>query len=209
MDFSTVHDLNRFLVRHDGLEDAICRYEAWSIGLFLLVILGLFVASGRHVHGICRRSSVAAGASAALALAIGKVISTIVARPRPFVSHPGGVHLFAAHAADSGFPSDHATASFAIATAILLRHRTWGAGLLVMAAILAAGRVAIGVHYPTDVLAGAALGAITARILWGPRARSALNGVSDLAGTIIARIVAWAGGHRARSARPIDGPHPR
>ena len=64
------------------------------------------------------------------------------------------MHLFAAHAADAGFPSDHATAAFAIAVALLLRSRTWGAIALVAATVLAVTRVAMGIHYPTDVLAG-------------------------------------------------------
>ncbi|MGN6816789.1 MAG: phosphatase PAP2 family protein [Solirubrobacterales bacterium] len=78
-------------------------------------------------------------------------------RARPFVADPHGVHLFAGHAADPGFPSDHATAAFAIAVAIFLRKRAWGIFALVAATVLSVGRVALGVHYPSDVLAGAAL----------------------------------------------------
>lgn len=44
-----------------------------------------------------------------------------------------GVHLFVAHAPDPGFPSDHATASFAVAVALLICHRRWGIVALVMA----------------------------------------------------------------------------
>src|SRR4051794_41586281 len=104
-----------------------------------------------------RRAVVAAGLSAALALAIGKVLSRLVDRPRPFVAHAGHVHLFARHAADAGFPSDHATAAFAIAAAVFAHERRAGSVLLGLATLLAVGRVAIGVHYPTDVAAGALL----------------------------------------------------
>jgi undecaprenyl-diphosphatase len=100
-----------------------------------------------------------------VALACAQLLSRIVDRPRPFVADPGGVHLFARHAADAGFPSDHATAAFAIATALLLHDRRLGAIVLAAAALLAAGRVALGVHYPSDVLAGAALGAAVALAL--------------------------------------------
>src|SRR4051812_24052616 len=136
-----------------------------------------FVVGGRGV----RRAVGAAGLSAGLALAIGKVLSVLVDRPRPFVAHAHAVHLFAHHAADPGFPSDHATAAFAIAVAILLRYRAWGAVLLVLATVLAVGRVALGAHYPSDVIAGAALGSACALTLWTAPARALLHRVADTA----------------------------
>ena len=77
--------------------------------------------------------------SAGLALAIGKLISEVVDRARPFVADPGSVHLFSHHAADPGFPSDHATAAFAIAVGVVLRKRVWGVVALVAAAVLSIG----------------------------------------------------------------------
>jgi undecaprenyl-diphosphatase len=92
--------------------------------------------------------------------------------------------MFAAHAADPGFPSDHATASFAIATALVLRDRRLGALALAMAALLAVGRVAMGVHYPTDVAAGAALGAAVALALHRAPAARALDAFADRLGAL-------------------------
>jgi undecaprenyl-diphosphatase len=140
-------------------------------------------------HG-ARRIAVAAVASAAAALAIGAVLSHLVDRARPFVADPGGVHQFGHHAADAGFPSDHATASFAIATAILLRDRRWGTVAIVLATLLAITRVALGVHYPTDVLAGAALGAATALALYWAPIRTRLHALADRAGGLLDGAVA-------------------
>src|SRR5919199_1511306 len=84
------------------------------------------------------------GGSAAVALLVAQVVSRLADRPRPFVAHPGALHIFAAHAADPGFPSDHATAAFAIAAAVLLRDRRWGVAVMAPAVVLAAGRVAMG-----------------------------------------------------------------
>jgi undecaprenyl-diphosphatase len=95
------------------------------------------------------------------------------------------VHLFSQHAADPGFPSDHATAAFAIAVALLLRSRRWGAVALVAATVLALTRVAMGIHYPTDVLAGAAVGALAALTLNLPRVRAQLQRLADLAGALL------------------------
>ncbi|MGH2929294.1 MAG: phosphatase PAP2 family protein, partial [Solirubrobacteraceae bacterium] len=98
-------------------------------------------------------------------------------------AHPHAVHLFAAHAPDSSFPSDHATASVAIATAILLRRRwEWGAIAAVFAVLLCFGRVALGFHYPTDVLAGAAIGALSAIVLALHPLRDLLDALSDWVG---------------------------
>lgn len=132
----------------------------------------------------------AAAASAAAALAIGAVLSHLVDRARPFVADPGGVHQFGHHAADAGFPSDHVTASFAIATAILLRNRRGGIVALALALVLAITRVAIGVHYPSDVLAGAALGAATALALYWPPIRTRLHALADRAGALLDGAVA-------------------
>ncbi|MDH8190437.1 undecaprenyl-diphosphate phosphatase, partial [Klebsiella pneumoniae] len=66
-----------------------------------------------------------------LGLALNQLILLLVHRMRPY---DGGVtHLLTAPSADPSFPSDHATASFAIAAAFLL-HGMWRAGLGFLAA---------------------------------------------------------------------------
>jgi undecaprenyl-diphosphatase len=184
MDTSVLHTLNGFLVRHDGVEDPLVFYVNLAEILFLAMLVLAFLLAGRRRPEI-RRAAVAAGLSAGLGLAAAQVITRIVDRPRPFVAHPASVHLFAHHAADPGFPSDHATAAFAIGVALLLRNRRWGAVVLVFATILAVGRVAMGVHYPTDVIGGAVLGTLAALVLFWPPVRELLNRLADLAGRVL------------------------
>jgi undecaprenyl-diphosphatase len=195
MDWSISHALNHFFATHDGVEDPVLAYVNAAEALFLLLLAALFVFARGFARRPARRGVVAAGASAALALAVAQLLSHIVDRPRPFVEHAGGVHLFAPHAADPGFPSDHATAAFAIAVAILLRSRRWGLVTLAMAAVLALGRVAMGVHYPTDVIAGAALGSACALALWQPPIRRPLHALADRASAM------WEGGVSALRLR--------
>lgn len=182
MDWSVLHALNNFMYQHDGVEDPLLFYVNASEALFIATLAIVFLAARGAAHAAWRRASVAAVLSAGLGLAVGKVISELVDRARPFVADPHGVHLFAAHAADPGFPSDHATAAFAIAVAIFLRKRSWGIAALVLATILSVGRVALGVHYPSDVLAGAALGAAAALALWTPALRTRIDRLADAVG---------------------------
>jgi undecaprenyl-diphosphatase len=194
MDWSILHSLNDYLFHHDGVEDPLLVYVNASEALFAATLVVLFLVARGPRWRDWRRASVAAALSAGVALAIGKVVSELVDRARPFVADPHGVHLFAGHAADPGFPSDHATAAFAIAVAILLRKRGWGIAALVAATVLSIGRVALGVHYPSDVLAGAALGAAVALGLWWAPLRARVDRLADWAGGYWDRALGWGAG---------------
>jgi len=158
VDLSLAEHADHFAAHHDAFEDVARVYAAVSEPLFI-ALCALLVIAGL---GLRRPALTIAGTlsviAAGAALLIGHVVSTAVDRPRPFVAHPAQIHAFMTHAADAGFPSDHATAAFAIAGVVLLRlgARWWP--VLLAAVLLAAARVALGLHYPSDVLAGAALG---------------------------------------------------
>ncbi len=191
VDWTLLHALNDYLFHHDAVEDPLLYYVNASEALFIVTLAIVFLAAHGQRHVAWRRATVAAVLSAGLALAVGKVISELVDRARPFVADANGVHLFSGHAADPSFPSDHVTAAFAIATAIFLRKRGWGIFALVAAAVLSFGRVALGVHYPSDVLAGAALGAATAMALWAGPIRARVDALSDLVGPALDRALDW------------------
>jgi undecaprenyl-diphosphatase len=73
--------------------------------------------------------------------------------------------MFSVHAIYASFPSGHAITVFAVASAIALFARRTGLVLLLPAVAVAISRVAIGAHYPSDVLAGAALGFVSALVM--------------------------------------------
>lgn len=110
-----------------------------------------------------RHVLVAAGLSFLLGLAINQIILLFVHRMRPY---DGGItHLLIERSADPSFPSDHATATFAITAAFLLHGmRRMGAWFLAAAVLIAISRVYIGTHYVSDILGGAATG-IAAAVL--------------------------------------------
>jgi undecaprenyl-diphosphatase len=190
VDHALLHALNALFVRHDAIEDPWVAYVDAAELIFAGMLALAFLLAGGHRLRATRRAAAAAGLSAGLALLIAQVVSRLVDRPRPFVSDPGAIHVFGHHAADPGFPSDHATAAFAIGVSLLLRNRAWGAVVLVLATVLAAGRVAMGIHYPSDVAGGALLGTVVALGLHRSRARTLINRLADRAGALLARASA-------------------
>jgi undecaprenyl-diphosphatase len=161
VDLALAEHANHLAARHDGIEDAASRYASLSEALFAggLVALILVALVTRH-RGVAV-GGILAGAAAAAAVAAGALVAALVSRPRPFVSH-ADITAFIAHAPDPGFPSDHATAAFAIAAMLMLRFGLRALPVLLAAVALAASRVLVGVHYPGDVLAGALIGVLAA-----------------------------------------------
>lgn len=170
------------------MEDVLRFFALDAQYLFVALLAVLFLVRGkwRSVNG--RHGVVAAGFSALLALGIAQLIADLWSRPRPYISHPD-VHLFISASHDPSFPSDHATAAFAIAVALFLRHRKAGWVALGLATILSVARVAVGTHYPGDVVAGALIGAAAALVFWRPSVREPLHRVADWAGRIYDRVV--------------------
>jgi membrane-associated phospholipid phosphatase len=91
---------------------------------------------------------------APVAIAINYVVKLIVKRPRPVLE---GLPPLGGAPSSLSFPSAHATSSFAVATA-MTRVEPVAAVAFLLAAALALGRPYLGMHYPSDVLAGALLG---------------------------------------------------
>jgi undecaprenyl-diphosphatase len=189
IDFTLFKALNDFAAAHDGLVEDPLRFFALNAQYgFVALLAAMFLVTGkwRSVNG--RHGVVAAGFSALLALGAAHFIAELWARPRPYEVHPAA-HLFIAPSHDPSFPSDHATAAFAIAVALFLRHRTAGWIAIVMATILAVARVAVGTHYPADVAAGGVMGAAAALVLWHPSVRGPLHRLAEWAGRICERLL--------------------
>ena len=170
--------LNGFAALWDGFEDTFEFLANEAELMFVLLLAVVFLARGKYASEKARHGVVAAGLSALLGLAIAHLISGTWDRPRPYEAH-GDVHLFVAPSGDPSFPSDHATAAFAIAFALFLRSRRVGWVALAMAAAVSISRVAVGIHYPSDVAGGALIGMIAALALWTPPARAVLHALAD------------------------------
>lgn len=80
-------------------------------------------------------------------------------RPRPFLDLP--VNQLIANN-DWSFPSAHATFFFAVSTAIYFYDKKWGIVFFAATILMALSRVVAGIHYPSDILAGAIIGVAVA-----------------------------------------------
>jgi undecaprenyl-diphosphatase len=150
-----------------------------AVPVFAAATIGLWLLARPHGDPLWKRACLSALLSAALALAVNQLIAHLVwERPRPFTTHPSDVHLFAGGSLDPSFPSDHAAAAFAIAVAVFLCARRAGIAFLVVATLIGVSRVVEGLHYPSDVLAGAAVGAACA-VLVTLVARPGIERVTD------------------------------
>ncbi|MEV1044277.1 phosphatase PAP2 family protein [Streptomyces sp. NPDC049916] len=106
-----------------------------------------------------RRAALRGVASLAVAsAAINTVGKGAVRRDRPILDAVPMVRQLKRQPVTTSFPSGHAASAAAFATGVALESKAWGAVVAPVAAAVAASRVYTGVHYPSDVLAGAALG---------------------------------------------------
>jgi membrane-associated phospholipid phosphatase len=95
------------------------------------------------------------------AIGLNYAIKLMVKRPRPVLE---GLPPLGGAPSSLSFPSAHATSSFAVATA-MVRVDPALAGAFLVAFALALGRPYLGMHYPSDVLAGAFLGIVLGLIV--------------------------------------------
>jgi undecaprenyl-diphosphatase len=85
-----------------------------------------------------------------------------------------GIHMLVDCGPGKSFPSSHAVNNFAVATLLSTYYRRWQWWFFGWAALVALSRPAVGVHYPSDILGGAAIGACVALaliFLWTQAAR--------------------------------------
>lgn len=137
----------------DFLMPIITLYAEHGILLIGIGVVLLFI----HSH---RVSGAAVLAGLTSGLLIGNLcMKNTVARPRPCWINTD-VSMLVAIPTDYSFPSGHTLHSFIAATVLLYYDRRLGIPALVMAALVGFSRLYLYVHFPTDVIAGAALGTV-------------------------------------------------
>ncbi len=159
-------------------------YVGIPAALVAVVLLAWLVVR-RHADAPQAVAAVVWSALAAgVAFLVNIPIRSFVARPRPFVDHPDAVTVLTdGQSASAGyaFVSDHASLAMAIAVGLFLVHRGLGAAACGLALVQGFTQVLMGVHYPTDVIGGFALGTAVALLL-SPLAMATLTPLVRLCG---------------------------
>jgi undecaprenyl-diphosphatase len=172
VDYTIDHAINHWLRGHPLLDSVLAGFASWGVTLFGISVFALWLFDRPGRPGVYRRACAAGLSSAAVGLLVNQVISHAWHRLRPYEAHPHGIVPLISASHDPSFPSDHATAAFAIAFGILFVARRAGLIFLAWAMLIALSRVLVGVHYPTDVLAssvvGLGAGFFCARVLLTP-----------------------------------------
>lgn len=120
---------------------------------------------------LCWKPTRRAGALALMAMALGLLITNITIKPlveraRPWLDWP--IVPLVVENDPNSFPSGHTCAAFAagLSWAKALPKRWMGRLAVVLAVCMGLSRLYVGVHYPTDVLVGAVIGALCAWAAW-------------------------------------------
>lgn len=142
------------------IEIFITFFASFLIWFLLGGLFVLWLTDGR----IKREQVIHALISFALAWVITEAIKTLFPTLRPFEIN-GLPTLTLTAKPDGAFPSGHTASSFALATTIFLHDRRVGTGFLTAAAVVGIARVLGNVHYPADILGGAALGVVIALLI--------------------------------------------
>lgn len=129
------------------------------------VILPIGVPTAMGIYALVKKDqpllkdAIYIGTSVIEALGLTYGMKYTIDRDRPYVKYPNEVCTIDRENSPS-FPSGHTAASFSLATSLCIKYPKWY--VIAPSAVWACGvgfsRINLGVHYPSDVLAGAAIG---------------------------------------------------
>ncbi|MFD9908190.1 phosphatase PAP2 family protein [Streptomyces sp. NPDC059063] len=204
-DVSLLYDINGLAEDSPGWFARTMEFVGEYGILLALVLLVLWCWWGARRRGTLddAATSVAAVVWAPLAAAIAVLVNVpirgFVERPRPFVDHQG-LDVLVDGKTDYSFVSDHATLAMAIGVGLFVANRRFGIAGIALAVAEGFCRVFMGVHYPTDVVGGFALGTAVALLL-SPLAMVLLTPLTKAVGRSAkgSRLV-WRG---ARGVEPV------
>ena len=149
---------------HPVFDKIMISVSALGNGGFLWIAIGvLFLLMGFKNKVWVKRGLLVLFSLGANAVVCNLLLKPLVDRTRPYDLL--GYDILISPVGDASFPSGHTSASFAAATAIYAINKKWGIAAYVFAAVMGFSRLYLGVHFPTDVLAGALVGTAAAMIM--------------------------------------------
>jgi undecaprenyl-diphosphatase len=210
VDWSLFHLLNGLLSDHPALSDYVEDFASyWAVPIFVVATFGLWLLDRPGPWYRFKIACLSGLSAAALGLLANQLIAHVWPRERPFAAHPHETLLLVSPSHDPSFPSDHATAAFAIAVSVaLIGGRLAGAAFLAGATVIGVSRIFVGLHYPGDIAGGALIGLASALVVfflagghWVPVVRL-LSRVTD---PLVAPAWGALDAHRARRRMRSSG----
>lgn len=169
-DVSLLYDINGLAASAPEWFDRGMKFLSQYGIMAALVVLALWCWWSVRRRGAAEDSVAAvagllwAPLAAGVALLVNIPIREFVGRERPFAEHPG-IDLLVPGPGGFSFVSDHATMAMALGAGIFVAHRRFGFAAIGLALVAGFSRVYLGVHYPTDVIGGFALGTAVVLLL--------------------------------------------
>ncbi len=171
------HGLSSLLARIDAAEYGICR--RLNRGASQAIPRRVFQIASRLGDGViwyvlilalpllygpsALRPAIVMALTGMLGVALYKVLKRVFVRERPFITH-SAIAAAGAPLDRYSFPSGHTLHAVSFAWQLTAHFPELGWVVVPLACLIAGSRVVLGLHYPTDVIAGAAVGALLAAL---------------------------------------------
>lgn len=150
LNMEVFHAINGLAYKNAALDSfmVFCsKYLPYIFALTIIIVFVLGIVKGNIEY---RKMAVSTVVFTIINLIISFIIGMFYYSPRPFVHNK--VNLLYYHAADTSFPSDHATASMSIALGFGMFDKILGWIFVILSVLIGISRVYVGQHYPTDVI---------------------------------------------------------
>ncbi len=163
MNHKLLLDINGWAGHNHVLDKIMIFCASYLIYLVFVVVVGcmVYLASKRQWQEVAYFV-----ATLVVSFIILQIAAHVYVDHRPFVDF----HLtqLIAHASGQSFPSDHTTATTAIAVGLLLftRFKKFGVAIFLAALLIGFARVFVGVHYPIDIAGGIITGVVGGSLVY-------------------------------------------
>lgn len=161
--------LNAWAGKNEWLDAAIIFFAVWLGWWMVAGVIAFIVAPLVRKTGLpaeqAKKAFVIFGSALIARYGIVGAMRFFYDRPRPFEILADAYQLIQ-HSAGGSFPSGHAAFFFALTTGVFFYNRRIGTIFFAGALLVSIGRAIAGVHWPSDILAGAAVGILTPWIVY-------------------------------------------
>lgn len=157
-DINTLHKINKLDSRFVRNYSKVFSRSAPYISVGVPVAMAAYAGFAKDKDLL--KDAIYIGTSVGEAVVLTYGLKYAVGRERPYERYPDRVHAYSMESTPS-FPSSHTAAAFSLATSLSIKYPKWYviAPSALWACSVGFSRMNEGVHYPSDVVAGAAIGA--------------------------------------------------